>query len=207
VLYGSPVTPRTPNAVRTTRAYIASFGTTGTLIAAALLTMSLMSAIVAFDGFPSQDLQDPIGSVQVLDRQAPLAVEKHPANAGPAHAQRASGVAASHRRHHHGRAGSAKAPVAHANPVGHRGQSGGQTQTQAHQPSGGGSSQSSPVRVPDTSPVTSVAPKVPSAPSVPPPETLLKSSPVTLPGGSTLPVSLPINTAAVSGVVDGLLGQ
>jgi hypothetical protein len=190
--------------VRTTRAYIASFGTTGTLIAAALLTMSLMSAIVAFDGFPGQDLQDPIGSVQVLDRQAPLAVDKHPANAGPAHASRASGVAAGHKRHH-GRAGSAKAPVAHANPVGHRGQSGGQTHTQ--QPSGGGSGQSSPVRVPDTSPVTSVAPKVPSAPSAPSPDTLLKSSPVTLPGGSTLPVSLPVNTAAVSGVVDGLLGQ
>jgi hypothetical protein len=193
--------------VRTTRAYIASFGTTGTLIAAALLTMSLMSAIVAFDGFPGQDLQDPIGSVPVLDRQAPLAVEKRPANAAAAHALRASGVVATHRKGHHRRAGSAKAPVAHANPVGHRGQSGGQTQTKTQQPSGGGSGQSSPVRVPDTSPVTNVAPKVPSAPSVPSPQTLLKSSPVTLPGGATLPVNLPLNTAAVSGVVDGLLGQ
>jgi hypothetical protein len=194
--------------VRTTRAYIASFGTTGTLIAAALLTMSLMSAIVAFDGFPGQDLQDPIGSVPVLDRQAPLAVEKRPANAAPAHALRASGVAATHRKRHHGRAGSAKAPVAHANPVGHRGQSGGQTPAQTQQPSsGGGSGQSSPVKVPDTGSVTSVAPTAPSAPSLPPPQTLLKSSPVTLPGGTTLPVNLPLNTAAVSGVVDGLLGQ
>jgi len=61
--------------------------------------------------------------------------------------------------------------------------------------------------VPDTTPVTNLVHKVPSAPSLPSPQTLLKSSPVTLPGAITLPVNLPINTAAVSGVVDGLLGQ
>jgi hypothetical protein len=165
--------------------------------------MSLMSAIVAFDGFPGQDLQDPIGSLPVLDRQAPLAVEKHRADAGAAHALRASSVSARHSKSHHGRAGSAKAPVAHANPVTHR-QSVAQPQTR--QPSSG-SSQSSPVTVPDTGSVTHAVPKVPSAPSVPSPDTLLKSSPVTLPGGAALPVNLPLNTAAVSGVVDGLLGQ
>jgi hypothetical protein len=189
--------------VRTTRAYIASFGTTGTLIAAALLTMSLMSAIVAFHGFPGQDLQDPIGSVPVLDRQAPLAVEKHSAKTAGAHVMRASGVSAQHSRTHHGRTHSAKAPVAHTNPVTHR-QS--VSQPRAQQPASSGSS-SSPVKVPDTSPVTHAVPKVPSAPSLPSPQTLLKSSPVTLPGGAALPVDLPVNTAAVSGVVDGLLGQ
>jgi hypothetical protein len=163
--------------------------------------MSLMSAIVAFDGFPGQDLQDPIGSLPVLDRQAPLAVEKHRADAGPGHALRASGVSAHHSRSHHGRA--AKAPVAHTNPVTHRQSA---TRPRTQQPSNG-SSQSSPVTVPDTSSVTHAVPKVPSAPSVPTPDTLLKSSPVTLPGGATLPVNLPLNTAAASGVVDGLLGQ
>jgi hypothetical protein len=189
--------------VRTTRAYIASFGTTGTLIAAALLTMSLMSAIVAFDGFPGKDLQDPIGSVPVLDRQAPLAVEKHSANAGAQHVLQTKASAAEHARRDHGRSRSAKAPLAHTNPVSHR-QSASQPQTKQQS---SGSGQPAPVRVPDTAPVTNVVPKVPSAPSLPAPQTLLKSSPVTLPGGVTLPVNLPINTAAVSGVVDGLLGQ
>jgi hypothetical protein len=188
--------------VRTTRAYIASFGTTGTLIAAALLTMSLMSAIVAFDGFPGQDLQDPIGSVPVLDRQAPLAVEKHSTRAGAAHVLQTKATAAQHGRDH-GRSRSAKAPLAHTNPVTHR-QSASHPGT-TRQPSGSG--QSSPVRVPDTAPVTNVVHKVPSAPALPAPQTLLKSSPVTLPGGVALPVNLPINTAAVSGVVDNLLGQ
>jgi len=164
--------------------------------------MSLMSAIVAFNGFPGQDLQDPVGSLPVLDRQAPLAVEKHRADAAAAHVTRASGVSARHTRNRHGHA--AKAPVAHTNPVVHRQST--SSRPQAQQPSGG-SSQTSPVRVPDTSPVTNAVPKVPAAPSVPSPQTLLKSSPVTLPGGTALPVNLPINTAAVSGVVDGLLGQ
>jgi len=189
--------------VRTTRAYIASFGTTGTLIAAALLTMSLMSAIVAFDGFPGQDLQDPIGSVPVLDRQAPLAVEKHSAKAGAVHVLRTRATVVEHARRDHGRSRSAKAPLAHTNPVSHRQSA---SQPQAKQPSAS-SAQPAPVRVPDTAPVTNAVPKVPSAPSLPSPQTLLKSSPVTLPGGVSLPVNLPLNTAAVSGVVDSLLGQ
>jgi hypothetical protein len=190
--------------VRTTRAYIASFGTTGTLIAALLLTMSVMSAIVAFDGFPSQDLQDPIGSVPVLDRQAPLSVEQPSANAGVEHGLGARVAAARRAHRHHGRAGSAKAPMAHANPMVHR-ESAGQRQ-QPTQTSG--AVPATPVKVPDTGSVTQpVAHKVPSSPSLPTPDTLLKSAPVTLPGGATLPISLPVNTAAVSGVVDSLLGQ
>jgi hypothetical protein len=166
--------------------------------------MSLMSAIVAFDGFPGQDLQDPVSSLPVLDRQAPLAVEKHSANAGAQrHALQTKATAAQHARRDHGRSRSAKAPLAHTNPVSHR-QSAPQPRTK--QPSSG-SGQSAPVRVPDTAPVTNAVPKVPSAPSLPSPQTLLQSSPVTLPGGATLPVNLPVNTAAVSGVVDGLLGR
>ena len=190
--------------MRTTRAYIASFGTTGTLIAAALLTMSLMSAIVAFHGFPGQDLQDPIGSVPVLDRQAPLAVEKHSAKAGAVHVLLTRATAVAHARRDHGRSRSAKAPLAHTNPVSHRQSA---SQPQAKQPISSGSAQPAPVRVPDTAPVTNAVPKVPSAPSLPSPQTLLKSSPVTLPGGVSLPVNLPLNTAAVSGAVDSLLGQ
>jgi hypothetical protein len=190
--------------VRATKAYIASFGTTGTLIAAALLTMSVMSAIVAFDGFPGQDIQDPIGSVPVVDRQAPLAVEKHQGSASTTHARHAKAVSARHHKRSHRHAGQANTPVAHANsPAVHR-ESTPQTQT----PQQPGSSSSTPVKVPDTSSVTSgVTNTVPATPSVPAPSTLLQTSPVTLPGGKTLPVDLPVNTGAVSGAVDSLLGQ
>jgi hypothetical protein len=93
--------------------------------------------------------------------------------------------------------------MAHANPVVHRESA---THKQAQRPSG--SSPSSAVKVPDTSSVTEpVTKNVPAAPSVPDPQSLLQTSPVTLPGGKTLPIDLPINTAAVSGAVDTLLGQ
>jgi hypothetical protein len=70
-----------PNAVRATKAYIASFGTTGLLLASALLTLSVMSAFVAFNGFPGQDLQSPITPILVHERQAPLTIPAHPSRA------------------------------------------------------------------------------------------------------------------------------
>lgn len=189
--------------MRAKKAYIASFGTTGTLIAAALLTMSVMSAIVAFNGFPGQSIQDPIGSVQVQERQAPLSIEKHPAAAKPTAARHAHASSARHAGRH-GRATHATAPVAHANPVVHR-QSNGQ-QKQAQQPSSG----SSPVSVPDTSSVTKgVTDAVPTPPSVPPAASPLPSYPVTLPGSDQkqLPLSLPVDTSGVTNTVNAVLGQ
>jgi hypothetical protein len=163
--------------------------------------MSVMSAVVAFNGFPGQSIQDPIGSVPVLDRQAPLAAEKHPANAAPAQALRSGALSARHTSRRHDHVGSAKAPVAHANPLVHR-------QNATHKvPQQPASSSTPAVTVPDTSSVTGgVTDRVPAAPSVPPPDTLLQPSPVTLPGGKTLPADLPVNTSAVSGAADGLLG-
>ena len=186
--------------MRATKAYIASFGTTGTLIAAALLTASVMSAIVAFNGFPGQDIQGPIGSVQVQERQAPLSADMHPAAAKSA--RHASAASSRHARRHHRGTHRANAPVAHANPVSH-GQSGAQQKTQAP------SSSSSPaVKVPDTSSVTkTVTNTVPSTPSVPAPA--LPSYPVTLPGSDQkqLPISLPIDTSGVTNTLNTILGQ
>jgi hypothetical protein len=67
--------------VRATKAYIASFGTTGLLLASALLTLSVMSAFVAFNGFPGQDLQSPITPILVHERQAPVTIPAHPSRA------------------------------------------------------------------------------------------------------------------------------
>lgn len=190
--------------MRATKAYIASFGTTGTLIAAALLTMSVMSAIVTFNGFPGQDIQDPIGSVQVQERQAPLSPEKHPAAATSAGARHAHGATARH-GNRRGRAGhDAKAPVAHAKPVSVHRQSVG-TQKQAQQPSSSSSGAG-----PDTSGVTkTVTNSVPSTPSVPAPGSVLPSYPVTLPGADqkTLPLSLPVDTSGVTNTVNSILGH
>ena len=193
--------------MRATKAYIASFGTTGTLIAAALLTMSVMSAIVTFNGFPGQDIQDPIGSVQVQERQAPLSVDKHPATAKSA-AARHSHAATTRNAGRHSRAGhDAKAPVAHAKPVSVHRQSSG-TQKQAQQPSS--SSSPSAGAAPDTSSVTkTVTNSVPSTPSVPAPSSVLPSYPVTLPGSDqkTLPLSLPVDTSGVTNTVNSVLGK
>src|SRR4051812_11535464 len=112
--------------------------------------MSVMSAVVAFNGFPSQDIQDPIGSVPVLERQAPLAVEKHSAKPAASHVVNSSAAISRHsRRHHDGRAGSAKAPVAHANPLVHRESA---TPQQGTQPSGSSGAGPSPGAGPHTSP-------------------------------------------------------
>jgi hypothetical protein len=191
--------------VRATKAYIASFGTTGTLIAAALLTMSVMSAVVAFNGFPGQGIEGPIGSVQVQERQAPLAVETHPVSSKSAAARHASAASARHARRHSRGTHGAKAPIAHANPVSH-GQSGAQQKTQQQKPS---SSTSTPVSVPDTSSVTktvsNAAPSTPSVPATP----SLPSYPVTLPGADQkqLPISLPVDTSGVTNVLNTVLGQ
>src|SRR5713226_4159125 len=54
--------------MRTTRALIAGFGTTGTLVAAAACVFVVASAVVAFNGWPSLGIGDRIDSLFVKDR-------------------------------------------------------------------------------------------------------------------------------------------
>ena len=186
--------------MRATKAYIASFGTTGTLIASALFTLSVMSAIVAFHGFPGIDVPGPIGSVQVEQTQAPLPVDRHPAAPSAARVAAAHRAAAITRARHAGRTHvrTADSPVARATPVLHR-------RTATSRPSQPGTAVG-PVKLPVPGSVTGALPQ-PSLPAAPP----LPSSPVTLPGGKQLPISLPLDTSAVSNAVDetvnGLLGR
>lgn len=192
--------------MRATRAYIASFGTTGTLIVSALLSMSVMSAIVGFKGFPSQDLQNPIGSVLVQERQAPLPLPRHPAPIGvaSAHAVAASassGHVRSAARSHHGRVST---PVAHVNPVGQSGSTSADPQRST-----------TPVRTPDpASAVKDVTKVVPRAPTVPSPTGLLPALGLGSPDQGQgqapavpLPAVLTGVTTTVTNTVDKLLGR
>ena len=54
--------------MRTTRALIAGFGTTGTLVAAVACVFAVASAVVAFNGWPNLGIGDRIDSLFVKDR-------------------------------------------------------------------------------------------------------------------------------------------
>jgi hypothetical protein len=56
--------------MRTTRALIAGFGTTGTLVAAVACVFIVASAVVAFNGWPHLGIGDRIDSLFVKDRPA-----------------------------------------------------------------------------------------------------------------------------------------
>lgn len=56
--------------MRATKAYIASLGTTGLLVASALAVLLVGGAMVAFDGWPGSDRGDRIGEVVVGDTGA-----------------------------------------------------------------------------------------------------------------------------------------
>ena len=51
--------------MRASRAYIAGFGTTTVLVASALLLLAVVSAIVAFRGWPDTGFAENVGSVFV----------------------------------------------------------------------------------------------------------------------------------------------
>src|SRR3979411_1148636 len=53
--------------MRTTRALIAGFGTTGTLVAAVACVFVVASAVVAFNGWPGSGIGDPIEAPFVHD--------------------------------------------------------------------------------------------------------------------------------------------
>jgi hypothetical protein len=56
--------------VKATKAYIASLGTTGVLLAASILMLAVVSAVVAFDRWPGANAQSPLQTL-VLDEKAP----------------------------------------------------------------------------------------------------------------------------------------
>src|SRR5437764_11942170 len=56
--------------MRTTRALIAGFGTTGTLVAAAACVFVVVSAVIAFNTWPGSGLENSIDSLFAKDQPA-----------------------------------------------------------------------------------------------------------------------------------------
>jgi hypothetical protein len=183
--------------LRATRAYITSFGTTGLLIASALLTLAVMSAFVAFNGFPGQSVQDPIGTLLLQEPQAQVSVPVKPVHVNVLATRRGSRAAARHREG----VRNSRAPKASTGPVAHRTPT--QTPTRTQAPQAPASSQG-------TVPVTETTP--PIVPGTEPtlPDTGLPALPgVTVPtvppppppsGGSQ---QLPIDTSGVTSILGG----
>jgi hypothetical protein len=186
---------RPPSALRATRAYITSFGTTGLLIASALLTLAVMSAFVAFNGFPGQDVQDPIGTLLLQERQTPVNVPAKPVHVSVQAARAASAAGSGGRtaaRH-------VRAPKVSTGPVLTE-RTPAQTPTQSPATAPGSTSSQGTTLVPqETSPITT-----PSTPQLP--DTALPQVPsVTVPPLPPPPgdTQLPVDTSGVTGLLGG----
>lgn len=185
--------------MRATRAYITGFGTTGLLISAALLSLAVMSAFVAFNGFPGQDVQDPIGTLLVQEKQAAVKVPAKPIRVDVAAATRAattSGHRAATRRAH--------APKASTGPVLQRAPA----RTAPGQAPSSGQNPTSVAQTAPTTPLSTTPPSVPNTGVQIPPITLpsLPSSPPASPppppsGGVN--TQLPVDTSGITGILGG----
>jgi hypothetical protein len=63
--------------MRATKAYIASLGTTGVLLAASLLMLAVVSAVVAFDRWPGAGVTTHVHTLVLTDRPAAIRVGTH----------------------------------------------------------------------------------------------------------------------------------
>jgi hypothetical protein len=155
-----------------------------------------MSAFVAFNGFPGQDVQDPIGTLLVQERQTPVNVSAKPVHTSVT-ASKQGTVAAGHRAS----AKHSRVPRASTGPVLQR------SPTPATVPTPGQTPSSTPSSVAPSQTTTPVS--VPTTPSVPntgvtiPQITLpsLPSAPQTPPPSDNS--SLPIDTSGITGVLGG----
>jgi hypothetical protein len=135
--------------LKATKAYIASLGTTGVLLAASLLMLAVVSAVVAFDRWPGSNLQTKVQTL-VLDDKAP--------------AIRVSATATGRSATALTRAGGSAAP-GRATPTG--GGVGGQRVSAGRPAPGGG--------IVPAVPAPQAAPLVPKAPDVPTPDNIVNS--------------------------------
>jgi hypothetical protein len=63
--------------MKATKAYIASLGTTGVLLAAAILMLAVVSAVVAFDRWPGATAASPIQTLTLTEQPAPIRIGTH----------------------------------------------------------------------------------------------------------------------------------
>jgi|SRR5690242_20930205 hypothetical protein len=160
-----------------------------------------MSAFVAFNGFPGQQVQDPIGTLLVPQGQTRVNVAPKPIRVGVEGKTRTPAAGSAR----HTGASHAQAPRASTGPVAQRTNPGSSTPTQGQTPTSSGQSPTTSVAgsVPST-PISTTTPSVPSTGVTLPTVTLpsLPSSPLPPPpGGSTQ--QLPIDTSGVTGLLGG----
>jgi hypothetical protein len=81
--------------MKATKAYIASLGTTGVLLAASILMLAVVSAVVAFDRWPGANAATPLQTLVLTDKAPPIRVSARStaASATPA-AERTAGTGA-----------------------------------------------------------------------------------------------------------------
>jgi hypothetical protein len=157
------------------------------------MTLAVMSAFVAFNGFPGQDVQDPIGTLLLQQRQTPVDVPAKPVHVGVLAATRNRVGGA---RHQATTVRTSRGPRADTGPVAHRLPSQVPGSTQSPAPAASQDSGTLPVT---TSPVsTPTTPSVPD-PSLPQvPGVTLPSLPSPPPPGSS---QLPVDTSGITGVL------
>src|SRR5215216_5614487 len=63
--------------MRATKAYIASLGTTGVLLAASILMLAVVSAVVAFDRWPGGNPAAPVKTLVLSDKAPAIRVSAH----------------------------------------------------------------------------------------------------------------------------------
>src|SRR3954451_11566381 len=83
--------------MRATKAYIASLGTTGVLLAASLLMLAVVSAVVAFDRWPDGQVSSRVQTLVLKERPASIRVSARAsaaASATPARLAAAPGIRA-----------------------------------------------------------------------------------------------------------------
>jgi hypothetical protein len=184
--------------LRATRAYITGIGTTGLLIASALLSLAVMSAFVAFNGFPGQDVQDPIGTLLLQEKQAPVNVPAKHVHVQVLATRRAASATTAHRRASSKRV---QTPRATTGPVVNRTNPTPSTPSPGQAPSSSGQTPSSAAGSTPSTPVSTTTPAVPDTGITLPQVTLpsLPSSPP--PGGSQQ--QLPIDTSGVTNLLGG----
>jgi len=64
--------------MKATKAYIASLGTTGVLLGASLLMLAVVSAVVAFDRWPSGQVSTRVQTLVLSERAPAIRVSTHP---------------------------------------------------------------------------------------------------------------------------------
>jgi hypothetical protein len=186
--------------LRATRAYITSIGTTGLLIASALLSLAVMSAFVAFNGFPGQQVQDPIGTLLLQEGQTRVNVAPKPLRVQVEGTTRSPAGGSSN----HAAARHARTPQASTGPILHSTTPGSSTPSQTQTPSSPGQTTTSVTGSAPSAPISTTAPQLPSTNVTLPTITLpsLPTSPPPPPPGDNQQ-QLPVDTSGITGLLGG----